>query len=116
MEASGSCDFRAARLNKAVMKYAFGIGRDAAPFDYGENTLTSAMSESAGPYVVSQQSGAYSSVPEFLDSQHKVATKADAAAYLAHDHALARELTQETVRVRKDSGLGVIAPDFILDN
>src|SRR3569833_1499764 len=98
MEASGSCDFRAARLNKAVMKYAFGIGRDAAPFDYGENTLTSAMSESAGPYVVSQQSGAYSSVPEFLDSQHKVAKAADAEAYLARVPAMARTVRAETER------------------
>ncbi|MDB5462550.1 MAG: hypothetical protein JWP23_939 [Phenylobacterium sp.] len=106
----------AARLNKAVVKYALELGRDAAPFDYGENTLGSAMSESATPYVVSQQGGAYSAVPEFLDSQHKVATKADAEAYLARVHAMARVLTQETERVRKDAGLGVIAPDFILAN
>ncbi|MFI4950472.1 MAG: DUF885 domain-containing protein [Caulobacterales bacterium] len=105
-----------ARLNKAVMKYAFEIGRDAAPFDYGENTLNSAMSEAASPYVVSQQSGAYSSVPEFLDSQHKVATRADAEAYLARVHAMARVLKEETERVRKDAGLGVVAPDFILSN
>jgi len=105
-----------ARLNKAVVKYAFELGRDAAPFDYGENTLSSAMSESASPYVVSQQSGAYSSVPEFLDSQHKVANKADAEAYLARVRAMGRVIRQETERVRRDAGLGVIAPDFILAN
>ena len=105
-----------ARLNKAVVKYAFELGRDAAPFDYGENTLTSAMGESAGPYVVSQQSGAYSSIPEFLDSQHQVHDKADAEAYLARVQAMARVIGQETERVRKDAGLGVIPPDFILAN
>ena len=105
-----------ARLNKAVVKYAFELGRDAAPFDYGENTLSSAMSESASPYVVSQQSGAYSSIPEFLDSQHKVANAADAEAYLARVRAMGRVIRQETERVRKDAGLGVIAPDFILAN
>jgi uncharacterized protein (DUF885 family) len=105
-----------ARLNKAVVKYAFELGRDAAPFDYGENTLSSAMSESASPYVVSQQSGAYSSIPEFLDSQHKVANKADAEAYLARVRAMGRVIRQETERVRRDAGLGVIAPDFILAN
>ncbi|HXA38991.1 MAG TPA: DUF885 domain-containing protein [Phenylobacterium sp.] len=105
-----------ARLNKAVVKYAFELGRDAAPFGYGENTMLSALSESAGPYVVSQQSGAYSAVPEFLDSQHQVHTKADAEAYLARVHAMARNLRQETERVRKDAGLGVVAPDFILAN
>ncbi|THD67312.1 DUF885 family protein [Phenylobacterium sp.] len=106
----------AARLNKAVVKYAFELGRDAAPFDYGENTMMSALGESAGPYVVSQQSGAYSGIPEFLDSQHQVKTKADADAYLARVHAMARALTQETERVRKDAGLGVVPPDFILAN
>lgn len=105
-----------ARLNKAVVKYAFELGRDAAPFDYGENTLSSAMSEAASPYVVSQQSGAYSAVPEFLDSQHKVATKTDAEAYLQRVREMAKVLRQETERVRKDAGLGVIAPDFILAN
>ena len=105
-----------ARLNKAVVKYAFELGRDAAPFDYGENTMGSAMSESATPYVVSQQGGAYSGTPEFLDSQHQVKTKADAESYLARVHAMARALTQETDRIRKDAGLGVVPPDFILAN
>jgi uncharacterized protein (DUF885 family) len=106
----------AARLNKAVVTYAFELGRDAAPFDYGDNTLGSAMSESATPYVVSQQGGAYSQGPEFLDSQHKIAAKADTEAYLARVHELARVLTQETQRIRKDAGLGVVPPDFILAN
>ncbi|WP_394763683.1 DUF885 domain-containing protein [Phenylobacterium sp.] len=105
-----------ARLNKAVVKYAFELGRDAAPFDYGENTLASAMNEAASPYVVSQQSGAYSGAPEFLDSQHQVHNKADAEAYLDRVHEMARVVRQETERVRKDAGLGVIAPDFILAN
>jgi uncharacterized protein (DUF885 family) len=105
-----------ARLNKAVLNYAFEIGRDAAPFDYGENTFTSAQSEGAGPYVVSQQGGGYSFGAEFLDSQHAVKTKADAEAYLARVSALARVMRQETERVKKDAGLGVIPPDFILTN
>jgi len=105
-----------ARLNKAVVQYAFGLGRDAAPFDYGENTLNSAMSESASPYVVSQQSGAYSAIPEFLDSQHQVHNAADAEAYLSRVHEMARVIRQETARVKKDAGLGVVAPDFILAN
>ncbi len=105
-----------ARLNKAIVEYAFEIGRDAEPFEYGENTMGSAMNEAASPYVVSQQSGAYSAGPEFLDSQHQVHTKDDAEAYLSRVHAMARTIAQETERVRKDAGGGVIAPDFILSN
>ncbi|MBS0361393.1 MAG: DUF885 domain-containing protein [Proteobacteria bacterium] len=106
----------AARINKAVVKYALEVGRDAAPFDYGENTLSSSQGESAGPYVVSQQSGAYSGAAEFMDSQHSVKTKADAEAYLSRVHEMARVLRQETERVKKDAGLGVVPPDFILSN
>ncbi|RAK58476.1 DUF885 domain-containing protein [Phenylobacterium hankyongense] len=105
-----------ARLNRDVVAYALELGRDAAPFDYGDNTLSSAMSESATPYVVSQQGGAYSAVPEFLDSQHKVATPEDADAYLDRLHAMSRMLSQETDRIGRDAAQGVIAPDFILAN
>ena len=105
-----------ARPNKAVVVYAMELGRDAAPFNYGDNTLNSAMNESASPYVVSQQSGVYAAGPEFLDSAHKVETRADAEAYLARVQALGRAMGQETDRIRRDAGLGVIAPDFILSN
>jgi uncharacterized protein (DUF885 family) len=106
----------AARLNKAVVGYAFELGREAAPFDHGENTMASAMGEAAGPYVVSQQSGAYSGTPEFLDSQHKVKTHADAEAYIARVRAMARNLRDETARVKADAAAGFAPPDFILAN
>ena len=35
------------------------------------------------PYAVSQLTGAYQQVPDFLDSQHSIATSADAEAYLS---------------------------------
>ena len=105
-----------ARLDKAVTTYALQLGVDAGQFRYGENTLFSAMNEGAGPYVVSQQSGSYSSVPEFLDSQHIVANVDDADAWLSRMHDMARNLAGETDRIERDAAQGVIAPDFILDN
>lgn len=104
------------QINKAVAVYALELGVDAAPFNFGDNTMLSAMSESAGPYVVSQQGGAYSGTAEFLDSQHQINTKADADAYLSRLHDMARQVDQETDRVRRDAGLGVTAPDFIAQN
>ncbi|HVF83602.1 MAG TPA: DUF885 family protein [Sphingomicrobium sp.] len=68
-----------------------------------------------GPYVISQQDGAYQGVPEFLDSVHRVDTRADAEAYLSRLSAFPRLLDQETARARHDASLGVIAPDFVLD-
>jgi len=105
-----------AKINKAVAVYALELGVEAAPFNFGDNTMLSAMNESAGPYVVSQQDGAYSGMAEFLDSQHQINTKADADAYLARLHAMSRVLDQETDRLRRDAGLGVTAPDFIAQN
>ncbi|MEO8813548.1 MAG: DUF885 family protein [Caulobacteraceae bacterium] len=70
---------------------------------------------SPSPYVVSQLTGAYQSVPEFLDTKHSVATAADADAYLARLAAFAVELDQDTARMAHDAGLGVVPPDFILD-
>jgi len=104
-----------ARVNKAVVSYALAMGRDAAAFDFGANTLSSAMGEAATPYVVSQQTGGFVSVPEFLDSQHRIETKADAEAYLARVEALAVALDQETNRVKRDAGLKVLLPDFLRD-
>ena len=98
------------------MTYALELGRDGSRFAFGNNTLSSAMGESSGPYVVSQQGGAYSGTPEFLDSQHRVDTKDDADAYLSRLAAFARVLDQETDRIKADAGKGVILPDFMLSN
>jgi uncharacterized protein (DUF885 family) len=68
----------------------------------------------ASPYVVSQLSGAYASVPEFLTTYHRIETRDDADAYLARLKAFATVLDQETEVVRHDAGLGVTPPDFIL--
>jgi uncharacterized protein (DUF885 family) len=67
------------------------------------------------PYVISQQSGSYASVPDFLDSQHKVSNVADAEAYLARVHAFAGVMDQDLVRQRADVAMGVIPADFICD-
>jgi uncharacterized protein (DUF885 family) len=68
----------------------------------------------ATPYVVSQQSGAYQSVPELLGAQHKIGDVADVEAYLARMQAFARVLDQETKRVRAHAAAGVLPPDFII--
>lgn len=67
------------------------------------------------PYVLSQLSGAYQDVPDFLDSQHRVRDAGDADAYLARLEAFATVLDQETERQRADATRGVFAPDYILD-
>jgi uncharacterized protein (DUF885 family) len=67
------------------------------------------------PYVISQQSGAYASVPDFLDSEHRVADAADAEAYLARLHAFSGAMDEDLVRQRADVAMGVVPADFICD-
>jgi uncharacterized protein (DUF885 family) len=104
-----------ARIRYEAVQYAQRLGAQGGEFHYGTNTYGAAMGESATPYVVSQQTGALVGIPEFLNSQHKIETRADCKAYLSRLEAFARQLDQETERVRADMGRGVIAPDFILN-
>ena len=76
------------------------------PFEYGDGVR---------PYVVSQLTGAYQSIPTFLDRQHRIENREDAEAYLARLRAFAVVLDQETERVRHDAGLKVAPPDFLIE-
>ena len=77
-------------------------------FDYGTGGARS-------PYVLSQLTGAYQSVPDFMDNQHPIKTADDAEAYLARMAAFARLMDQEREVFAHDSAIGVIPPDFIID-
>jgi uncharacterized protein (DUF885 family) len=92
--------------NYQTVEYQMETIVRSEPFDYGSLSR---------PYVVSQLTGAYQSVPNFLDRQHQIANKQDADAYLARLRAFAVVLDQETERVRHDAGLKVVPPDFIID-
>lgn len=78
-------------------------------FSYGDPGVGGAV-----PYVVSQLSGNYRNIPSFLASQHGVATREDAEAYLSRLSAFARSLDQETERTRQHFALGAAPPDFVL--
>jgi len=67
------------------------------------------------PYVLSQLTGSYQSIPSFLATQHTIETKADADAYLARLEAFGPVMDQELERARRDVGVGVVPPDFVLD-
>jgi len=67
------------------------------------------------PYVISQLTGAYQQLPDFLDSQHVIETKSDADAYMARLEGFGRLLDQEVEVGRHDAALGVIPADFTID-
>jgi uncharacterized protein (DUF885 family) len=97
-----------------VVKFQAEALNDAKAFGYGDFGFVDAASYPIQPYTISQLTGAYQSIPDFLDTQHSIETVADAEAYLARLSAMAVTLDQETSSSRADAGKGVIPPDFII--
>ncbi len=97
------------KVNYDTVAYTRRAAAAIEAFDYG------GQSYGPSPYVVSQLTGAYQSVPDFLDTKHKIDTAADAEAYLDRLDAFSRVLDQNTDRMRHDAAVGVVPPDFILD-
>lgn len=98
-------------------------GQDGVTYDVVvtavENNVEAAGFEFGGgataPYVVTQLTGAYTYIPDFLASQHPVTNREQADAYLARLSAYARVLDQESTRIAEDAAAGVIPPDFCLE-
>ena len=100
-------------------------GMDAVNYDtlkhYGDTVVSAYDSFEYGthswpePYSVSQLSGTYQAIPDFLDSQHRIDTREDGEAYISRLSAFARELNNETARIRREYEMGVTPPDFVID-
>ena len=97
------------RINYETVLYTRDSSARVQAFDFG------ASAYGPSPYVISQQSGAYQSTPNFLDTKHPVETAADADAYLSRLTAFATQLDDNTARMRHDVAMGVVPPDFLLD-
>ncbi|MGE0179321.1 MAG: DUF885 family protein [Sphingomonas sp.] len=98
----------AGRLNYDIAAFRWEVAAQAARFEYGAGGRPA-------PYVLSQLSGAYYGVPDFMDTQHPLRNAQDAEYYLARMNDFARNLNQEVERVRHDAANRVVPPDFILD-
>ncbi|MGE0741213.1 MAG: DUF885 family protein [Hyphomonadaceae bacterium] len=97
-------------------------GQDAVTYDVVlrsmQDNVASARFEHGGgaqaPYVVTQLTGSYTGIPDFLASQHPVTNRDEADAYLARLSAYARVLDQESTRIAEDVAAGIVQPDFTL--
>jgi len=99
------------RTSLAVVKSAYRTALDGFALPYGDVTVGSWRNT---PYVVIQNVGGYLDVPRFLDSDHPIATSADAEAYLARLAQFPAVLEGETERLRATAAQGVIAPLFLI--
>ncbi len=82
--------------------------------DEGNSKFAYNNGGSGAPYVLSQLTGSYQQVPDFLDTAHSIETKDDADAYLSRMECFARNLDNEAETARHDAGIGVIPPDFVI--
>jgi uncharacterized protein (DUF885 family) len=98
------------KITHAVVLSSSRYAAAAAPMGYG-----SAGYGSPNPYLISQLTGSYVGMPDFLDSQHPVKTKEDADAWIARVEGFAGQMGHETDRVKADVAKGVVPPDFIID-
>ncbi len=100
----------AAALDYEVVSYQLTRAvAGAERFTYGESLGR------FSPYVLSQLSGPYRDVPDFLESQARVRNASEADAYLQRLAAFPKAIDDSTDRQRSDAGRGVFAPDYILD-
>jgi uncharacterized protein (DUF885 family) len=105
-----------AEIDLGVAQTAHELAVDGFRFPYGDVVvLNQQWSYRNAPYAVAQNTGAFVEIPDFLDSNHAIATAADADSYLARLEAYGSALEGETERLRHDSAIGVVAPDFLLD-
>ncbi|HZV63432.1 MAG TPA: DUF885 family protein [Telluria sp.] len=100
-----------AQLRYDSVQYAAAEGVDGLRFSYGG--AASGFYGGTAPFPVTQQDGAVTRIPEFLDSQHQIANAADAEAYLARVSAMARVLDQESARIAEQAAKGIVPPAFI---
>jgi uncharacterized protein (DUF885 family) len=94
------------RVTYDVVATALEDGIAASQFRHGNGAQA--------PYTVTQLTGAYTNIPDFLASQHPVTNRAGADAYLERLAAYKVVLDQETTRIGQDATDGIIPPDFAI--
>ncbi len=95
-----------------TVRYAVGAGLEGTAFPFGG--AGAGLQGGTAPFPVTQQDGAVTRIPEFLNAQHAIATRADADAYLARVQAMGRLLDQETRRIGEQDAMNVRPPAFII--
>jgi uncharacterized protein (DUF885 family) len=68
-----------------------------------------------GPYVVTQLSGVYSSMPNFLAQQHPIRNRDETDAFLTRLDGFVTQMDAQTAIIGEDARAGVIPPDFAID-
>src|SRR5947209_9518390 len=96
-----------AKLNGEVVLYSLETAT-AAPSRW-------AIDSAQRPYPITQQGGAYFSVPDFLNTAHTINNAADAEAYLSRLNQFATVFDNDTAEQRTQAARGFLAPAWSID-
>lgn len=103
-------------LNRDSLSEADRVSLDVVTASLEDNIADVAFEPSARyPYQVTQLSGSYINIPDFLASQHPITTRDDVEAYLARLTAYEHVLDTDTALIASDAAHGIALPDFALD-
>lgn len=97
----------ASRLNREVVLYSLETAT-VAPARWN-------IDSAQRPYPITQQSGAYFSVPDFLNTAHTINDAADAEAYLSRLGQFGTVLDNDTADQRAQAARGFLAPAWSID-
>lgn len=97
----------AGKLNREVVLYSL----DTATVAPARWDIDSAQR----PYPITQQGGAYFSVPDFLNTAHTINNAADAEAYLSRLGQFGTVLDNDTADQRAQAARGFLAPAWSID-
>jgi uncharacterized protein (DUF885 family) len=96
-----------ARLNREVVLYSLETQTNA-PARWN-------IDSAQRPYPITQQGGAYFSVPDFLNTAHTINNAADAEAYLSRLGQFATVLDNDSSEQRAEAARGFLAPAWSID-
>lgn len=97
-------------ITRDVLAHRYAALAAGARFSYGRFD-----DEGFSPYVLNQLDSAFLTLPDFLDTRHRVTNLRDAVDYVSRLRLVATAIDAETERARADAAAGVIPPDFVID-
>ena len=103
-------------INRNSLADADKVTLDVVSTSLDDNIADIAFEPSARfPYQVTQLSGTYVNIPDFLASQHPITSREEVDAYFSRMQAFAHALDTDSALIEADAGRGVVAPDYAID-
>ncbi len=100
------------RTNFEVVRTAYATALEGLAFPYGDVAVGGWRNT---PYVVIQNVGAWLDVPQMLENDQPLETKADAEAYLSRLAEYPKALDGELERLEAARAMGLVPPGFLID-